>query len=205
MNYKTFNKFVREYEKLIKKLVRADEQYRKKPTKYRKGKLEEIINKITPLALALDSIDQDTLTKKCNKCKQELPLDNFSNRKQKTTKGKQSSCKQCNKEYVKSHPLSYVYHAMVHRCYNETDKGYKYYGAKGVIVCDRWLGNDGKKNFIEDMEPTWEEGLHLDKDILSEELGIYPPIYSPETCQWVTRKENNKHRKFSKKTKEDGE
>ena len=37
--------------------------------------------------------------------------------------------------------LGYIYRAMCKRCYNENDKSYKFYGAKGIKVCDDWLDN----------------------------------------------------------------
>src|ERR1017187_9321028 len=38
------------------------------------------------------------------------------------------------------------------RCYNKTNNRYKYYGGRGIEVCDRWLEIDnGLKNFIDDL------------------------------------------------------
>ena len=36
----------------------------------------------------------------------------------------------------------------------------------------------------------WEPGLVIDKDIKSKELGINPPVYSPETLSFITTKQN---------------
>lgn len=44
-----------------------------------------------------------------------------------------------------------VYHSMVNRCTLPSDKGYPNYGGRGITVCERWLGEDGLKHFIEDM------------------------------------------------------
>lgn len=84
---------------------------------------------------------------------------------------------------------------MIHRCYDTKDKSYKYYGAKGVTVCTRWLRFD---YFFDDIrklrgfdEGLFEKGiLRLDKDRLSGEN----KIYSPETTMWVTDLENQKQR-----------
>ena len=40
---------------------------------------------------------------------------------------------------------------MVNRCTLPSDKGYPNYGGRGITVCERWLGEDGLKHFIEDM------------------------------------------------------
>jgi hypothetical protein len=57
------------------------------------------------------------------------------------------------------------------------------------VVCDEWKHDP--KAFIEwAINAGYKEGLHLDKDILSQQLGINPPIYSPQTCQWISAKKN---------------
>lgn len=43
------------------------------------------------------------------------------------------------------------YYAMINRCYNPANKKYKLYGGKGVVVCERWKGENGFINFKEDM------------------------------------------------------
>jgi len=47
------------------------------------------------------------------------------------------------------------------RCYSENFPPYKYYGAKGVIVCDRWL--DNFFNFVEDMGEKPDGAYSLDR------------------------------------------
>ncbi|RKX43650.1 MAG: XRE family transcriptional regulator [Verrucomicrobia bacterium] len=76
------------------------------------------------------------------------------------------------------------------RCNNPKDAQYKTYGAKGVTVCKEWRT---VSKFLEWALPKWEKGLVLDKDILSDKLNIFPHIYSPDTCQFITRKENNEY------------
>ena len=88
-----------------------------------------------------------------------------------------------------THPTYKVYRSMMDRCYNPNSPGYQWYGAVGVTVCDEWKGNP--VSFIEwALSSGWMPDLHIDKDILSEEKGIHPHVYSPETCQWVSAKEN---------------
>lgn len=88
-----------------------------------------------------------------------------------------------------THPAYKAYRGMMGRCYNPNVPSYQWYGAKQVTVCEEWIGNP--KGFVEwAIANGWSEGLHLDKDILCDELGIHPHVYSPDTCQWVTAKEN---------------
>lgn len=51
------------------------------------------------------------------------------------------------------------YKQMINVCYNENCKDYKYYGGKGIKVCDRWLNNNGFMNFVEDL--GIEDGLNF--------------------------------------------
>ena len=52
-------------------------------------------------------------------------------------------------------------------------------------------GKDNPEAFIAwGLANEYAVGLHIDKDILCESLGIRPPVYSPETCQFVSAKTN---------------
>ena len=89
-------------------------------------------------------------------------------------------------------PEYYSYRSMLQRCLNGNHPDYKYYGGKGVRICERWLGENGFINFYNDMGKR-PEGKTLDKDILGNGL-----LYSPETCCWATHKEqtNNQTSNF---------
>lgn len=74
------------------------------------------------------------------------------------------------------------------RCYDQTCEFYKNYGGRGVTVCDEWLGENGLDNFVMWAENNgYQRGLTLDR--IDNEKG-----YSPDNCQWATRKHqsNNK-------------
>ena len=40
---------------------------------------------------------------------------------------------------------------MVQRCNNPRRTDYKYYGGRGITICERWLGEHGFINFLVDM------------------------------------------------------
>lgn len=88
-----------------------------------------------------------------------------------------------------SHRLYSIWNDMHRRCYNPKSSDYTRYGAIGVTVAKEW---HDVKTFIEDMYPTFKEGLTLDKDKLCKEKGIYPPIYSKDTCCWATKTEQSR-------------
>lgn len=85
-----------------------------------------------------------------------------------------------------NHKLFHRYSKMLYRCYNENVENYKYYGGRGIKVCDRW--KNSFENFLEDMEQTYFEGAELDR--ANNDLG-----YSPENCRWVTHSQNMLNRK----------
>ena len=88
-----------------------------------------------------------------------------------------------------THPAYRVYRGIMSRCYDPACPEYKFYGAKGVTVSAEWKNNP--KAFVEwAIQNGWSKGLVIDKDILSDKLNIYPHIYSPETCQWISVKDN---------------
>lgn len=73
--------------------------------------------------------------------------------------------------------LYHTYQGMKARCTNPKCIGYPWYGAKGVTVCDRWLGKDGFQNFIADMGEK-PRGTSLDR--------IDPcGNYEPSNCRWA--------------------
>lgn len=76
------------------------------------------------------------------------------------------------------HPAFGVWHSMKQRCTSPTHHAWHNYGGRGITVCDRWLHSF--ENFWEDMGPTWQKGLDLDR--IDNNKG-----YCPENCRWVPR------------------
>lgn len=69
---------------------------------------------------------------------------------------------------------------MIQRCINPNNKSYKYYGARGISVCEEWLNeDDGAKNFYEwAMNNGYAEGLSIDRIKVDGD-------YEPSNCRWV--------------------
>lgn len=79
--------------------------------------------------------------------------------------------------------------SMKDRCYNENNPDYKYYGGKGIKICDEWLDPDnGCVNFYNwSLENGYEEHLTIDR--------IDPNSdYCPENCRWITIEEQQRNK-----------
>jgi hypothetical protein len=69
---------------------------------------------------------------------------------------------------------------MKERCYQESCKDYKNYGARGIKICPRWLiRKQGFWNFVEDMG---EKPPNTTLDRIDNEGD-----YEPTNCHWATQ------------------
>ena len=87
--------------------------------------------------------------------------------------------------------LKSIYNGMRLRCYNENNVNYKYYGGKGVTICDEWLLSF--ENFFDwAINNGYNENLTIDRIDSEKE-------YSPDNCKWSTKKEQAYNRSISVK------
>ena len=81
------------------------------------------------------------------------------------------------------------YQKIKSRCYNKNHISYKNYGGRGIKMCDKWLGKDGFKNFLNwSIENGFSSNLQIDRIDNDKE-------YSPNNCRWVDRKTNISNRR----------
>ncbi len=82
--------------------------------------------------------------------------------------------------------LRHVRNDIKQRCYNPNKSNYKWYGAKGVTVCDEWSGNKSEAFINWALSNGYREGLEIDR---IDGNGNY----EPRNCRWVTKYENIKN------------
>jgi len=137
-----------------------------------------------------------------NGCGKELPIEDFHFADKKNGIRK-AICKKCRKarnimlvtEFnsidkkantgVTLKRLRSSWRDMMNRCYDHTDYSYKYYGGKGVTVCEKWHKFTTFKGWA--LANGYDDSLYLDKDIKGNSK-----IYDENACSFVTRVTNNR-------------
>lgn len=78
------------------------------------------------------------------------------------------------------------YRCMKSRCYRPKDPSYKYYGGRGIKVCDEWLNIENFEKWVK--EHPYFEGATLDRINVDGD-------YEPPNCRWATMVEQDNNRR----------
>ena len=82
--------------------------------------------------------------------------------------------------------LRHILRGMMDRCFNENDRAYRWYGAKGIKVCDDWINNP--ISFEEwAINNGYDDSLTIDRIDENKD-------YCPENCRWINGKDNAKYK-----------
>lgn len=74
------------------------------------------------------------------------------------------------------------------RCINQSHKWFDFYGARGIVVCDRW--KNSFQNFLDDMGFAPSKLHQLDRK-------NNDGNYEPENCRWATPSQNQRNKSNS--------
>ena len=89
------------------------------------------------------------------------------------------------------HPLYSVWVTMKSRCKNNGLKDYKYYGGRGIRVCEAWSRFEPFAEWA--LASGWKIGLQIDRIDADGD-------YHPENCRIATRHENMQNQRSTKLT-----
>lgn len=90
---------------------------------------------------------------------------------------------------LKHHTLYKVMNSMKSRCYNPNAPNYKWYGEKGINICDEWR-NDFKTFYDWAIKNGWKKGLQIDR--IDNNKG-----YFPDNCRFTTPRINTLNKQIS--------
>lgn len=93
------------------------------------------------------------------------------------------------KHYESLTPLYEVWKCMKRRCYNKNSTGFKYWGGRGITVCDEWQEYIPFRNWAR--ANGYKRGLTLERE--DNNKG-----YNPNNCSWVTHAAQHRNRSDNK-------
>ena len=97
----------------------------------------------------------------------------------------------------RNHRLYSIWGSMKSRCYYKNKDNYKYYGGKGIEVCEEWK-NDFQEFYEWAMKNGYKEGLSIDRIDNSKN-------YKPSNCKFSNQTEQVRNRSNSVWLKYNGE
>lgn len=93
--------------------------------------------------------------------------------------------------------LRSIFTDMKYRCYNKSCPDYRWYGARGIKICDEWINNP--KSFEEwALANGYTDELTINRKNENEN-------YCPENCEWITGNNNSKYKSTTSLIDVDGE
>ena len=98
--------------------------------------------------------------------------------------------RESNRRRAKLHPTYGIWEGMKNRCHNVHNDDYKYYGGRGIFVCNEWRYSFSTFEKWAN-ENGYQSGLTIDrKDVNGN--------YEPSNCRWATMAAQRQNRRDSK-------
>jgi hypothetical protein len=85
-----------------------------------------------------------------------------------------------------------IWYAAMRRCCEPQDASFRYYGGRGILICKRWTGKNGFRNFLSDMGPRPSRKHELDR--WPNQNGNY----EPGNCRWATRAQQGTNKRSNR-------
>ena len=79
-----------------------------------------------------------------------------------------------------------VWHTMIQRCENPNNEMYKYYGGRGISVCEEW--HKFEVFYAWAIRSGYAKGLTIERKNVDGD-------YCPENCTWITMKEQMRNKR----------
>lgn len=95
-------------------------------------------------------------------------------------------CDHFNGKTIKDRRLNGIFWNMVSRCTNPQAKDFRFYGAKGICVCEQWI-EDPREFEIWAINNGYNKNLSIDRI-------DHDGDYCPENCRWISMEDNSRYK-----------
>jgi len=93
----------------------------------------------------------------------------------------------CMRHHLRNTRLYTIWSHMQQRCENKNHNRYKYYGARGICICDEW-----RSNFVAFY--NWAQSNGYADNLTIDRVNV-DGNYEPSNCRWIPASEQSRNRR----------